>query len=604
MTHYKTNLRDIEFNLFEMNGLSEILGTEPFTALDTDLARDILREIERLSLEEFSESFEEADRTTLELVDGEIVLADGLKKSLDAFYDGGWDRFGLPEEFGGSNPPPSLRWAVNELLAGANPAAHLFLSGPLMTDILVQTGTKEQVDTWVRPLFERRWGATMVLTEADAGSDVGAGTTKAFPTDEEGVYTLEGVKRFITSAEADYFENIVHLVLARPEGAAIGTKGLSMFIVPKFLLNEDGSIGERNGVVATNIEHKMGIRGSTTCELTFGMDAPAIGYLVGGVHEGIKQMFFVIEEARMSVSQKAIATLSTGYLNSVEYAKERVQGPDILNTRDPEAPKVAIIKHPDVRRMLMVQKAHVEGLRSLVFLASRAQDQAVLHPDEPYWAKLSDLLLPMIKGYGPERAYELLQQTMQVFGGSGYTEDYPIEQYIRDVKIDSLYEGTTGIQALDLLFRKIAKDRGETIMRLSAEVLEAVKGGDGDDDPLAAERVLLGKAAEDVQGQLGAMIGALMASQGDPTELYKPALHANSLMESLAELLMGWQLILHAEVALAALDGASEDDRAFYEGKIASARWFAINVLPKTQLRRTLAETEQSALMSIPDEAF
>jgi len=603
MTHYKTNLRDLEFNLFEVNGLDEILGTGPFAALDTATAKDILREIERLSLEEFAESFEEADRTVLELIDGEVALADGLKKSLDAFFDGGWDRFGLSEEFGGVNPPPSLRWAVNEMLAGSNPAGHLFLSGPMMAELLVATGTEEQTETWVKGLLDRRWGATMVLTEPDAGSDVGAGITKAFPTDEEGVYTIEGVKRFITSGEADYFENIVHLVLARPEGAAIGTKGLSMFIVPKFLLNEDGSLGERNGVVATNLEHKMGIRGSTTCELTFGMDSPAIGYLVGGVHEGIKQMFEVIEHARMSVSQKAIATLSTGYLNALEYAKERVQSPDILNTRDPEAPKVAIIKHPDVRRMLMLQKAHVEGLRALVFLASGAQDQAELHPDEPYWAKLSDLLLPMIKGYGPERAFEILQQTMQVFGGSGYTEDYPIEQYIRDIKIDSLYEGTTGIQALDLLFRKIAKDRGETLMRLSAEVLETVKGGEGD-DPLAAERELLGSAAEDVQGQLGVMIGAMMASQAEPTELYKPALHANSLMESLAELLMGWQLIRHAEIATAALDEAGDADRAYYEGKIASARWFAANVLPKAHLRRTLAETEESMLMSLADEAF
>ena len=603
MTHYKTNLRDIEFNLFEMNGVGELLGTEPFAALDLDTARDILREIDRLATEEFAESFEESDRTILELVDGEIELAEGVKKSLDAFYDAGWDRFGLPEEFGGVNPPPSLRWAVNELLAGANPAAHLFLSGPLMTEILVKTGTPEQVETWVHPLLDRRWGATMVLTEADAGSDVGAGITKAFPTDEEGVYTIEGVKRFITSAEADYFENIVHLVLARPEGAAPGTKGLSMFIVPKFLLNEDGSLGERNGVVATNLEHKMGIRGSTTCELTFGMDKPAIGYLVGGVHAGIKQMFYVIEEARMSVSQKAIATLSTGYLNSLEYAQERIQGPELLTARDPEAPKVPIIRHPDVRRMLMLQKAHVEGLRALVFLASRAQDQAELHPDDEYWAKLSALLLPMIKGYGPERCFELLQQTMQIFGGSGYTEDYPIEQYLRDVKIDSIYEGTTTLPALDLLFRQIARDQGATLMRLSAEVLETVKGGEGD-DPLAVERELLGKAAEDVQGQLGAMVGAMMMSQQEPTELYKPALHATSLMESLAELLMGWMLIRHAEVALGELDRADEADTAFYEGKVASARWFAANVLPKTHVRRTLAEGEPGGLMDLPDEAF
>jgi hypothetical protein len=376
-----------------------------------------------------------------------------------------------------------------------------------------------------------------------------------------------------------------------------------MFIVPKYLLAEDGSPGERNGVDVTNIEHKMGIRGSVTAEVTFGMNKPAVGYLVGGVHEGIKQMFYVIEEARMSVSQKAIATLSTGYLNALEYAKERVQGADITATRDPEAPKVAIINHPDVRRMLMMQKAHVEGMRALVFLAARAQDNAEMHPDDEYWQKLSNLLLPMLKGYCPERAFELLQQTMQVFGGSGYTTDYPIEQYIRDVKIDSLYEGTTGIQALDLLFRQIARDQGATLMRLSTELLETVKGGEGD-DPLAAERELLGAAAEDLQGQLGVMVGAMMASQNDPAELYKPALHANSLMESLAELVMGWQLIVHAEVALAAMDDASEADRAYYEGKVAAARWFAANVLPKAKLRRTLAEGEQGELMDLPDEAF
>ena len=603
MSHYKTNLRDIEFNLFEVGRLQDHLGSEPYAALDMDTARHILREIERLAVEDFAASFEEADRTELRLVNGEIELAPGLKKSLDAFYDGGWERFPLPEEFGGVGAPPSMRWAVNELLAGANPAAHLFISGPMMAEILIKTGTPEQIETWVGPMLDRRWGATMVLTEADAGSDVGAGTAKAIPTDEEGVYHIDGVKRFITSAEADYFENIVHLVLARPLGAATGTKGLSMFIVPKYLLAEDGSLGERNGVMATNIEHKMGIRGSVTCELTFGLEKPAVGYLVGGVHAGIKQMFYVIEEARMSVSQKAIATLSTGYLNAVEYAKERVQSPAITEARNPEAPKVRIINHPDVRRMLMLQKSHVEGLRALVFLAARAQDNAVLHPDDPHWNKLSEFLLPMIKGYGPERAFELLQQTMQVFGGSGYTTDYPIEQYVRDVKIDSIYEGTTSIQALDLLFRKIARDQGATLMRLSAELLETVKGGEGD-DPLAAERELLGKAVEDLQGQLGVMVGHMMASAANPVEIYKPALHATSLMESLAELLMGWQLILHAEVALAAMEGASEADRAFFEGKVASARWFAANVLPKLRLRRTLAEQEQGGLMELAEEAF
>jgi alkylation response protein AidB-like acyl-CoA dehydrogenase len=602
MSHYKTNMRDIEFNLFEVIQLQENLGSGPFSEVDLDSAKDILREIERLSVEDFAASFEEADRTTLELKDGEVELAEGLKKSLDAFYEGGWDRFSLAPHMGGIGVPPSLRWAVQELLVGANPAAYLYLSAPLMAAILDATATEEQKETWIGPMLDNRWGATMVLTEPDAGSDVGAGTAKAFPVDGD-VYHLEGVKRFITSGEGDYYSNIVHLILARPEGAPAGTKGLSMFIVPKFLLNDDGSIGERNGVTATALEHKMGIRGSTTTELTLGIDKPCVGYLVGGVHEGIRQMFLVIEAARMMVGQKASATLSTGYLNALEFAKERIQGSDLVEARNPDAPKVPIIKHPNVRRMLMDQKVHSEGMRALIFLAARAQDNVILHPEDDYWERLNDLLLPMIKGYCSEKAYELLGQSLQVFGGAGYTEDYPIEQYVRDAKIDTIYEGTTGIQALDLLFRKIARDRGETLMKLAAQVTETVKGG-GPEDPFEIERELLGKAAEDVQSQLGAMVGHLMMMQDDPPAIYKPALHANSLMESLAELIMGWLLIGQAEIAFVAAETAADSDRAFYEGKVAAARYFAATVLPKASRRRTLAEAEQGALMDLPDEAF
>jgi alkylation response protein AidB-like acyl-CoA dehydrogenase len=602
MPHYKTNLRDIEFNIFEMTRLQDHLGTGPFSEIDLDNAKDILREIERLSTEEFAASFEEADRTELKLENGTVRLPEGLKKSLDAFYEGGWDRFGLAPHLGGIGVPPSLRWAVQELLVGANPAAYLYLSAPLMASVIDATATEEQKETWIDAMLDRRWGATMVLTEPDAGSDVGAGTTKAFHVEGD-VYHLEGVKRFITSGESDYYENIVHLVLARPEGAQAGTKGLSMFIVPKFLLNDDGSLGERNGVTATALEHKMGIRGSTTAELTLGLDKPCVGYLVGGVHQGIRQMFMVIEEARMMVGQKAAATLSTGYLNAVAFAKERIQGPDLTQVRDPEAAKVPIIKHPDVRRLLMDQKVHTEGMRALIFLAAQAQDNIRLHPEDDYWEKLNDLLLPIIKGYCSEKAYDLLGQCVQVFGGAGYTQDYPIEQYVRDAKIDTIYEGTTAIQALDLLFRKIARDRGETLMKLAAQITETVKGG-GADDPFEVEREFLGKAAEDVQGQVGAMVGHLMMVQQDPPAIYKPALHANSLMDGLAELIMGWLLIRHAEVAIAALDAADGEDRSFYEGKVATARYFAATVLPKAARRRAMAEAEQGALMDLADEAF
>jgi hypothetical protein len=280
-----------------------------------------------------------------------------------------------------------------------------------------------------------------------------------------------------------------------------------------------------------------------------------------------------------------------------------VQGPDLTTARDPEAPRVEIIRHPDVRRMLMEQKAHAEGMRALLYYTAAVLDQAAMHPEDERFDKRANLLLPLVKGYCSEKAYVLLGQSLQVLGGSGFTKDYPVEQYIRDVKIDSLYEGTTGIQALDLMFRQIARDRGETLMALAQEISETVKGGDSG-DAFASERELLGKAMEDAQNQLGVMVGNLMGAQGQPDLVYRVGLHTNGLLESLAEVVIGWQLLRHAEIAGEALDEASAADRSFYEGKIAAARWFAANVLPMTAVRRAVAEKEQGELMEMPDEAF
>ncbi len=599
MSHYKTNLRDIEFNLFEAYRTQEYLGEAPFEEMDEASVRDILREIDRLAREDFAASFVAADRTPLELSpEGDVELPAEVKKSLDAVYEGGWDRLSYPADLGGFGAPPSLNWAVEELLVGANPGIYFYITGGMMAGILGEEGTSEQVERFVKPAIERRWGGTMVLTEPDAGSDVGAGVTKAIHVDGD-TYHIEGVKRFITSGESDYHENILHLVLARPEGAGPGTKGLSMFVVPKYMVNEDGTLGERNGVVATNIEKKMGINGSSTAELSFGVDEPAVGYLVGGVHEGIRQMFRVIEHARMLIGLKSAATLSTAYLNALEYAKVRKQGPDITQARDKTAPRTEIINHPDVRRMLMDQKSHVEGMRALIYYAGWVQDQARRFPDDDSWERRNDLLLPLIKGYSSEKAFELLAQSLQVFGGSGFTKDYPMEQYIRDAKIDTIYEGTTGIQALDLFFRKIVRDQGATLTKLAAEIAETVKGG-GSGDTFATERDLLGEALENVQSQLNAMIGQLMSSQASPEEIYKPALHTNHLLESLAELVIGWLLIRHAEIA----ETSQAGDEAFYAGKVASARYFIRTVLPKAALRRELVETEDASLMDLAEDSF
>src|SRR6266851_2103348 len=422
MTHFKGNLRDIEFNLFEVLNRQELLGSAPYEDLDADTARGILAEVARLAAGPLAESFADGDRNppVYDPVARSVTMPESFARSFHEFIDAEWFRLELPAELGGSAAPRSLWWSVAELVLGANPAIWMYASGAAFAKALYYLGTAEQRH-FAEQAVERGWTATMVLTEADAGSDVGAGRTRAI-RQADGTWHIDGVKRFITCAEHDMAENIFHLVLARPEGARPGTKGLSMFLVPKFLLNDDGSLGARNGVYATNVEHKMGLKASTTCELTFGADEPAIGTLVGDVHDGIRQMFLIIEHARMMVGTKAIATLSTGYLNALEYARARVQGADMTQMADKTAPRVTIIHHPDVRRMLMMQKAYAEGMRALMLYTASWQDAVQIAKAESRTgsdntgpgtagdlaARVNDLLLPVVKGVGSERAYELL----------------------------------------------------------------------------------------------------------------------------------------------------------------------------------------------------
>ena len=593
MSHYRSNLPDIEFVLFDVLGVGSHLSE--FGDLDVDTAKALLGEVERLATTEWAASFVDADRTPLELVDGSVRLPDSLKESLGAFRRGGWDRFGLPEEIGGTPVPPTLLWASQELLLGANPTAMFYGGAGLFARVLFYEGTDDQKEL-AKLMVERNWGGTMVLTEPDAGSDVGAGVTKAHHI--EGVaYHLEGVKRFITAGEHDAAENIIHLVLARTPDAPPGTKGLSMFAVPKYLVNADGTLGERNGVLATNIETKMGIKGSSTCELTFGLDGPAVGYLVGGVHDGIRQMFRVIENARMTIGMKSVATLSTGYLNALDYARERRQGADLTKALDKTAPRVPIIEHPDVRRMLITQKAYAEGLRAMTLYAAWCQEMAVLEPGDESWERRSDFLLPLVKGYSSEKAYELLAMSLQVFGGSGYTQDYPIEQYIRDAKIDTVYEGTTGIQALDLFFRKIARDQGQTVSALAQDIALFVKGTD-DGDGIASHREALGRMLDDVQTHIGTMVADGMAAMsGEPERVYRVGLHANALLESMAELVISWQLLRQLEVL-----GERTDDFAL--GKAAAVAFLLDDVEPKIRTRRERVEREDGSLMDLPDGAW
>jgi alkylation response protein AidB-like acyl-CoA dehydrogenase len=609
MSHYKSNLRDIEFNLFEVLRRQDLLGQPPYPDLDEETVRGMLGELERLAAGPLAESFADADRNppTFDPATHSVRVPESLRKSYRAFMDAEWYRLSLPAELGGTGAPRSLNWAMAEMILGSNPSIWMYASGHTMGRVLWDLGTPEQ-KRFAEQAIEAEWGATMVLTEPDAGSDVGAGRTRAVEQ-PDGTWHIEGVKRFITSAEHDLADNIFHLVLARPEGAGPGTKGLSMFLVPKFLVNEDGSLGERNGVYITNVEPKMGLKASTTCEVTFGTDRPAVGTLVGGVHDGIRQMFKVIEDARMMVGTKAIATLSTGYLNALDYARNRVQSADLTQMTDKTAPRVTIIHHPDVRRMLMLQKSYAEGMRALMLYTATLQDSLQLaaaagRADEET-AGLNDLLLPVVKGVGSERSYELLTLSLQTLGGSGFLQDYPIEQYIRDAKIDSLYEGTTGIQGMDLFFRKIVKDDGRAFGALLAKIKDfaAADGGNG---RLKAERAALAEAAGHVEAMVQAMTGFLMASAGQPAAIYKAGLNTTRLLMALGDLVIGWLLLTHAEVAQARLDELAGDarDRDFYAGKLAAGRFFAATVLPRLAAERKVLEGTTLDLMDLPESAF
>jgi len=621
MSHYKSNIRDIEFNLFEVLGREEILGTGPYADLDRETVSAILAEVDHLARTKLAESFSDTDGN-LPVFDPKthsVTVPEDLRKSFEALMNSGVWQLELPEELGGQVTPPSVQWAVHELNIGANPSAMLYSAGPKFAYAVWATGN-ERDQRIAKIMIERQWGATMVLTEPDAGSDVGAGRARAIPQ-PDGTWHVEGVKRFITSGEHDLTENIIHLVLARPLGVegvgGPGTKGLSLFVVPKFHFDlKSGALtGERNGVFATNLEKKMGIRASSTCELTFGgTEVPAKGWLLGEVHDGIAQMFRMIEHARMLVGTKAIATLSTGYLNALEYAKTRVQGPDLTQAADRTAPRVRITHHPDVRRSLMTQKSFTEGLRALLLYAATIQDRNAIArangTTDNAAERLNDLLLPIVKGYGSERSWVLLgTESLQTFGGSGFLIDYSIEQYVRDAKIDTLYEGTTAIQGQDLFFRKIVKDQGRALSDLSTQISQwlATEAGNGQ---LKEERSLLQQGLDDVAAIVTSMISDLGTTvpgmpHSNPRNVYKVGLNTTRLLMALGDLICAWLLLRGAEVALERLnEQLSPEQKAFYEGKVASGRWFARTVLPKLAAERAIAEATDLAVMDLDEAAF
>ena len=608
MSHYTANLRDIEFCLFDLLGRDELLGKTIYPDLDRDTAMGMLEEIKRITENDLAASFVDGDRigTIFDKATGEVKLPESFKKSYKAFIDQGWWSLDAPVELGGTKIPPSLRWAIAEMVLGSNPAIHIYASGYAFSQVAYVLGTDDQ-KKMAGHMVNRHWGATMQLTEPDAGSDVGAGRTKAVQQ-PDGTWHITGTKRFITSGDADIYENIMHFTLARREGGGPGTKGLSLFLIPKFMFDlETGDLGKRNGVYVTNVEHKMGLNVSATCEMNLGEKEPAVGYLLGDVHEGIAQMFKVIEFARMMVGTKAISTLSAGYLQALAYAKSRVQGGDMKVMNDKASPRVTIINHPDVRRSLMVQKSYAEGMRALVLYTASIQDEVELAReagDEEKLKKmeaLNDLLLPVVKGFGSERAWTLLgTESLQTFGGSGFTQDWPLEQYVRDAKIDTLYEGTTAIQGLDFFFRKVVKDGGKALGALGKEIQTFAEAGGAN----AEEKQALLKALGDLNGIIGVLVGHAMASQEDAKEIYKVGLNTSRALMAVGDVIISWLLLRQADIAAEKLPKATGKDKDFYTGKIAAANFFVHNVLPHITADRKIVEATDNTIMDLPEGAF
>jgi len=608
MSHYTANLRDIEFCLFDLLGSEKLLGTSIFSDLDRETTMGMLEEMKRLTENDLAASFVEGDRVgaILNKENGNVTLPESFKKSYKSYIDGEWWRLDAPVELGGMKVPASLRWAIAEMVLGSNPAIHLYASGYAFAQVAYVLGTPEQKQM-AKLMVDRHWGATMQLTEPDAGSDVGAGRSKAVEQ-SDGTWHVTGTKRYITSGDADFYENVMHFVLARREGGGPGTKGLSLFLIPKFMFDpKTGDLGKRNGVFVTALENKMGLNVSATCEVNLGEKDPAVGYLLGDVHQGIAQMFKIIEFARMMVGTKAIATLSAGYQQALSYAKVRVQGGDMKVMNDKASPRVTIINHPDVRRSLMVQKSYSEGMRALVLYTASIQDEielAELADDSDRLADLvalNDLLLPVVKGFGSEKSWTILgTESLQTFGGAGFTQDWPIEQYVRDAKIDTLYEGTTAIQGLDFFFRKIVKDGGRAIGLLGKEIQKfAESGGEH-----AAEKAALFTALGDLNGIVANLVGHAMESQSDAEKIYLVGLNTSRCLMAVGDIITAWLLLRQADISVEKLAGNPGKDAEFYKGKIASAKFFVHNFLPHISADRKIVESTDGSIMEIAESAF
>jgi alkylation response protein AidB-like acyl-CoA dehydrogenase len=605
---YKSDLRELEFALFDQFRLAELFQSEPYKHFTEEDARMILKEAQTFAAEVIGPTMRATDREGCKLTPDGVKVPAALHGVWKQYYESGWNSLEMPEDNGGQGAPRLLSVAVGEMMAGANTAFEMY---PGLTRaaaaVIRAAGSPEQRELYLPRLEDGSWAGTMVLTEPHAGSDVGLSLTKAVP-DGNGAYKITGNKIFISGGDQDLTENIIHLALARIEGAPKGTRGLALFIIPKVRVNPDGSLGEPNDVVCTNIEHKMGINASATAALAFGENGGCLGYLVGGEPkqgvepgEGMRKMFMMMNAARIGVGVQSLAVASTAYLNAVDYARTRLQGAHITKGRGDKG-AVPIIEHPDVRRMLLEMKAIVEGCRALMYHTVRMVDQATAlsGADAEALEDYFGLFIPLVKAHISDMAVHVTSLALQVYGGAGYTGDYPAEQYYRDARIFPIYEGTNGIQALDLVGRKLGQHQGALVQRFGKDVHATVKALGGRDS-FATEAKLLGGALEKYNAVLGQFL-----QWGLKGGMEQVALSAVPFLDSMSRLTIA-KLLLEgaalAEDALAKVEADSQDGQ-FYRGKIAAARYYVRNLLPPAVARLDAIATGDNSALEIPDGGF
>ena len=612
INRYRADLREFQFLLFEQFKLGDLLGKAPYEAWGAEEVKSSLAECYRFAREVLGPLNVVGDMQGCRLENGHVITPTGFKDAWKKLYEAGWKSISVPAELGGAGAPRTLQILIEEILSGANAAFNMY-SGLAYgaAEVIEQFGTPEQKKNFAENMFGGKWGGTMCLTEPHAGTDVGSAKTSA-TRNADGSYAVRGTKIYISGGDHDLAENIIHLVLARVEGAPAGTKGLTLFIVPKLAIKADGSLGESNDVSVGALEHKMGINGSATCVLNFGDNGKCIGWPVGGeekLNQGMPQMFKLMNAARISVGVQGVAVASSAFLNALDYAKDRKQGASITHWKDATAPRVAILEHADVRRMLLHMKAMVEGIRALAVKLTMHQDQADKNKgskdaDEEkqraYHQGQVDLLVPLVKAYGSDQGFRVCEIAIQTYGGAGYTRDYPVEQYCRDAKIFSIYEGTNHIQAMDLVGRKLGQAGGANLQAFLGDIAKFVAAN--------AAHPTLGAAVKKLGAGMDAVAGTAMRllMWFQSGQLALVPLSANRFCEMMSELTVGWQLLEGAVVAEQAMGKVAEGhpDAAFYAGKVQAALYFARNVLPGVEHKAALLAEEDKSPLDIPDAGF